>query len=101
MEKETLTIVWAPKVFDTFSEAYDYIRQDSFQNAEKVRSEILDAIESAAEIPTRNPVDKYKINNLGNYRAFELHSYRISYSFDSEKLYVLRFRHVKMKPKKY
>lgn len=40
-------------------------------------------------------------NNSGNYRAFETHSYRISYRYTEDEIRILSFRHVKQDPKEY
>ena len=45
--------------------------------------------------------DKYKINNDGSYRAFEIHRYRIAYRVSGNTIRVLRIKHTKMEPKTY
>jgi hypothetical protein len=45
---------------------------DSIQNAEKVRTQILIKIGNLNEFPAIHPKDKYKINNDGSYRSFEV-----------------------------
>jgi plasmid stabilization system protein ParE len=82
-------------------EAYKYIRKDSFQNAEKVRIRILDTIKALAKHPEQHPLDKYCMNNDGNFRAYEVYKYRISYYVSKEKVIVLRIRHTKMNPLNY
>lgn len=52
--------------------AYNYIREDSFQNAEKFRNKILASIKELIKNPEKYPPDKYRINNDGSYRAYEL-----------------------------
>jgi plasmid stabilization system protein ParE len=95
------TICWDSVALKQFAVAIGYIAKDSIQNAEKVQSEILKKI---AEIPL-NPemfmADKYRINNNGLYRAFELHRLRITYYIASEKIRILRVRHTSRVPKTY
>ncbi len=51
--------------------------------------------------PEKHQIDKYKINNNGNYRAFELHHYRVSYLIKQEEIVITPIRHASMKPKPY
>ena len=82
-------------------EAYKYIRKDSLKNAEKVRSRILETIKALANHPEQHPLDKYCLENDGNFRAYEIYKYRISYYVADEKVIVLRIRHTKMNPLNY
>jgi len=62
-----------------FKKAINNIAKDSVQNAEKVRVEILDKINTLRSNPEMLSPDKYKINYNGNFRTFELHRNRIAY----------------------
>lgn len=100
-EAKTLEIKWRKAALLSLRDAYLHILEDSLANAEKVRKDIFNAIAYVAQHPEKQPIDKYKTENKGDYRAFELHSYRISYKYTSSELRILRIRHVKMKPKKH
>jgi plasmid stabilization system protein ParE len=82
-------------------EAYKYIRKDSLQNAEKVRSRILETIKALAQYPEHHPLDKYCIDNDGNFRAYQIYKYRINYYVTNDNIFVLRIRHTKMSPLHY
>ena len=82
-------------------QAYNYIRKDSLQNAEKVRNRILETIKALAEHPEHHPLDKYCIENDGNFRAYEVYKYRINYYVTDDKIFVTRIRHTKMNPLHY
>jgi plasmid stabilization system protein ParE len=84
-----------------FEVAIKYISADSIQNAEKVRKEILEKIEKLILHPEIYSPDKYKTNNDGSYRAFELHRYRIAYRVLENEIFILRVRHTSREPKKY
>ena len=58
---------------------YKYIQKDSFENARKVKSGILNSIEELSKHPLKHPPDKYKRDNDLTFRAYELFSYRITY----------------------
>jgi len=82
--------------------AYEYIRNDSFQNAEKVKVKILQSIKELAHHPEIHPPDKYcSDNNNGEFRAYEIYKYRITYHISETKIIVLRIRHTKMNPLLY
>ncbi len=81
-----------------FREAYEYIRKDSFQNAEKVKNKILQTIKALALHPDRHPPDKFCTANDENFRAYEIYKYRITYCVADDKIIVVRIRHTKMNP---
>lgn len=82
-------------------EAWRYIHQDSVQQAEQWRAQVLASFKSLLVHPEKYPPDKYRLNNDGNYRAYELLSYRVSYHVSDKQITVLRLRHTKMNPLKY
>jgi plasmid stabilization system protein ParE len=84
-----------------FKDAIRYIRKDSDQNADRVKHEILLKIEDLSIRPHIHPPDKYKQNNSGAYRAFELHRYRIAYLVKEEEVIIVRVRHSSQEPKEY
>jgi plasmid stabilization system protein ParE len=73
----------------------------SILQAERVEAAILEKISDLAEHPEYFPLDIFKSNNPGNYRAFETHSYRIAYRHTTQQIRILRIRHVKQEPKEY
>lgn len=82
-------------------QAYEYIKKDSLQNAEKVRKKILSSIKTLIKNPERHAPDKYRIDNNGSYRAFEIYKYRITYHIGSSEIRIIRIRHTKMNPLEY
>jgi plasmid stabilization system protein ParE len=82
----------------TFTEAINYIRKDSFENAGKVKSLILKSLSGLINNPEKYPPDKYRTGNDGSYRAFEMYKFRITYHIPSTEIRVLRIRHTRMNP---
>ena len=74
MQKRKIT--WDRQALHYFRDAIGYIRQYSPQNADKVKKEVLEKIKELSMRPEIHNPDKYKTNNNGNYRAFELHRFR-------------------------
>jgi plasmid stabilization system protein ParE len=66
-----------------------------------VQSEIISKIQEIPSNPEMLMADKYRINNNGLYRAFELYHLRIAYYIAPEKIRILRARHTSREPKLY
>ena len=101
MKKSKPIVVWSIRASDSFRKIFEFICQDSYTNAEKVRSGILKIIDSLPDNPEKYPPDKFKKDNPGNYRAFEKYSFRIAYKYSDKEILILRMRHVKQEPKEY
>jgi plasmid stabilization system protein ParE len=82
-------------------EAYQYIKKDSLQNAEKVKAKILASIKELEKNPELHGPDKYRLKNNDSYRAYEIYKYRITYYFSADEIRVIRIRHTKMNPLEY
>jgi plasmid stabilization system protein ParE len=94
-------IRWNKKAVTDFEKNYRHIRKDSFDSAEKVKFGIVEIIDSLIDHPEKYPLDKFKKDNPGNYRAFEKFSIRIAYRHLEHEIRILRFRHIKREPKEY
>ena len=80
---------------------YKYILKDSYQNAEMVRTKIVESIMALSVKWEHHPPDKYrKIKDL-TYRAYEILKYRVTYHLIDNKILVTRIRHTKMNPLHY
>ncbi|MBS1496841.1 MAG: type II toxin-antitoxin system RelE/ParE family toxin [Bacteroidetes bacterium] len=97
----SLTIKWNLAAVKQFDKAIEYIASISVQNAQKVETGLINAIQKIAQQPEFYPRDKYKLNNDGSFRAFELHRYRISYRYIKKEIRILRVRHTSMNPLPY
>ena len=94
-------IKWNKKAIRQFDEAIEYIKKQSPANAEKVKKAMLLKIDTLQKYPEHHAPDKYKTNNDGSFRAFELHHYRISYRYKPADIRIIRIRHTKMNPSGY
>ena len=94
-------IDWSRQALLQFNKAILHIAADSVQNAENVHADILEKIEGIVVSPERYPLDKYKLQNDGSYRAFELHRLRVAYYVGTEVIRILRVRHTSREPQGY
>jgi plasmid stabilization system protein ParE len=101
MVSKKFSIIWDVEAVNDFKSAYQYIKKESPRAAKKVKREIINAVKKIALHPDSHQPDKFKINNTGNYRAFEKYSYRIAYKISEKEIFILRFRHVKREPLEY
>ncbi len=81
--------------------AYKYILLSSYQNAQKVKNDILESTRKLTSNPEIYPPDKYRKNNDGCFSAYELHSYRIVYRISEKEIIIVRVRHTGMEPNEY
>ncbi len=100
MEKNR-RVIWDQHALIRLEKSLEWISETSIQQAEQVEHAILNKLEIIRAHPERYPPDKYKKGNQGSYRAFETHSYRISYRYTENEIRILQFRHVKQYPKEY
>lgn len=96
-----MVVIWSKSASLELYKAYLYILLDSLQNAEMVRDDIIDATISLSKYPEKHPPDKFKKDNDGLWRAFELHHYRISYRIMPNEIRIVRMRHTSKSPRKY
>jgi plasmid stabilization system protein ParE len=90
---------WPPRAQNQLAKAYSHILIDSYQNAEKVRADILASTRKLAANPEMHPRDKYRKDNDGSFRAYELHHYRIAYRITEKEIIIVRVRHTGREPK--
>jgi plasmid stabilization system protein ParE len=94
-------VVWDDLAKASLKAAYNYIKRDSLQQAEKVKEGIITVTNKLAEHPEAYPPDKYRTYKDVRFRAFEKYNYRISYFIAEDEIRILRFRHVKQQPEEY
>lgn len=72
--EEVRLIVWNAAALDRFANELEVITQTSRSKAEQLEKAILSRLQQAAAMPERYAKDKFKKNNSGQYRAFEIHN---------------------------
>lgn len=94
-------IVWDKEAVSSLKEIYSYIKTESPQAAQKVKSDIFSTIKSIPSNPEMFAADNLKYNNDGSYRAFFIYSYRVAYRITEEQILILRIRHASREPEEY
>jgi plasmid stabilization system protein ParE len=101
MVKKPFKIVWNNDAVVSFQEIIAYIKKDSKQGAEKVKTEILNSVSLLASNPEIFEIDKLKTNNDGSFRAFVKFHYRVSYQIEDKSILILSIRHTSREPLEY
>ena len=96
-----MVTIWSNVAKHQLNTAFQFIKKDSLQNAIKVRDEIIETTITLPLKPEIYPLDKYKTNNDGSYRAFEMHRYRVSYRLLPDIIRIVRLRHTSISPLSY
>ncbi len=95
-------VIWNEEARTYFKQAMDHIKKDSIQNAENIKKEIIASAKSLINEPQRlHAPDKYRLNNDGSYRAYEIHRFRISYFISEYYIRIVRMRHTSQNPQEY
>jgi len=96
-------IIWSKLALKQVESIHEYILEESssFTTADKVIHKILTSSQALSEQPEIHPPDKLKLNNTGNYRAYEIYSYRIAYRILKDEVRILRVRHTSRESLKY
>ena len=95
------SIIWSKNSEIHLKKIYDYIKQDSFQNAENILHNITKNVNYLNSNPEHFSIDKYKLKNDGSCHAFEIYSYRISFRIKKDIRLILRIRSTNQKPLNY
>ncbi|MBD3631175.1 type II toxin-antitoxin system RelE/ParE family toxin [Cyclobacterium sp.] len=99
--EQRLKVSWTKSAFISLQKAYKKIKENSPASAEKVKETILVMTRNLPDHPEKYPLDRFKKDNPGNYRALEKYSYRVAYRHTDKEIKILRLRHVKQEPKPY
>lgn len=99
MEKE---VIWSKTAQNQLEKIYFYLFKET--KSKNIPNKVTDTIYNSVTILSTNweiyELDEMKISNDGNYRAYEIYSYRISYKITETEIYILRIRHTSRNPKK-
>lgn len=86
-------IIWTQQAVSELYEAFLslYKQSKSIEISKRITTEIYNSTSDLAFNPEMYKIDFLKLNNRGTIRAYEKHTYRISY-------YILRIRYARKEP---
>lgn len=98
MEKE---IVWSKTAQTQLEKIYFYLFKET--KSKNIPNKVIDTIYNSVTILSTNweiyELDEMKFSNDGNYRAYEVYNYRITYKITPQEIHLLRIRHTSRNPK--
>lgn len=97
------TIIWTHQADAELRQAFlDLLEESKSMNTTiRVITEVYESTEVLSTNPEIYKLDMLKENNKGNIRAYEKHSYRISYLIEDEAIYIIRVRYARKEPLGY
>ncbi|MBG6060512.1 plasmid stabilization system protein ParE [Flavobacterium sp. CG_9.1] len=93
-----MIVIWSQEASKSLSEIYNYIFEDSPQNADKVLNKIIDLVESLQDERYEYSIDP--IINKEKFRHISIWSYKIIYERTNEKVLILDIFNGKQNPDK-
>ena len=79
-----------------------FIEENDFGNyAEELENEILLKIRNLPASHSNQSLDRFKVNNDGSYRAFEIDRYRVSFRVLINEIRILQIRHTSRLPRPF
>ena len=94
-------VVIASEAKSELKSIYTYIKSDSYLNAKSFIRDIKKSIHDLLKNPKKHPPDKFKVDNDGSFRAYEIHHIRITLHVSDTEISILRIRHTKRNPVEY
>lgn len=98
VEGKIKQIIWSSDAEKQFFTVLEYLDQEAPHAINIVGGEIKEIINGLVTHFNHYPIDRFKINNDGSYRAALVYNYRISYKIEDSYIYILRIRHASREP---
>lgn len=96
-------IIWTnhaiAELNDSFLELLE--QSQSIETTTKIIDEVYESTSILATNPEIYKLDILRKDNKGNIRAYEKHTYRISYQIEKETVYIIRVRYARKEPLGY
>ena len=96
-------IIWTNHAITELSEAFLELLEQS-ESIETTTRIINEVHKSASILATNSEIyklDTFRKDNKGNIRAYEKHTYRISYQVEKDAVYFIRVRYARKEPLEY
>ena len=93
-----MKVFWRKKASDDLEAIFDYINEESPQNALLVFNKIYDLANSLIAFPERYPIEP--TFNSPDVRFAVIWNYKVIYTFDKTRIYIVRIFCTHQNPKK-
>lgn len=101
VKRKAYKVIWSDLAKEQLKGAYKRIKKDSEQNAKTVRTRILESTRALSTGTEIYKADELKSGNKGNYRAYVIYNYRITYKITDSRIEIVRVRHTSREPLGY
>ncbi len=98
---EEITVIWTETSRKQLEEIYLYIAEESIIQADRIFTKLVNSTSLLNKYPFKYPADKYKLNNKGDYRAYEIYHFRITYRIVQSVIYIVRIRSTYQNPEEF
>lgn len=88
-------VKWSNDAKHELKSIFNYIKQNSLQNAKLVKNRILETSRSLRTMPERYEVYEPMRNIPGNYRVKEISSYLLIYDITPSEVHIVKIMHVR------
>jgi len=87
-------VIWSKLALKQAEKTHERIAKDSksLTVADKIINKLFTSSDALENHPEMYSLDRFKVNNNGTYRAYEVYSYRVSYRIFKSKVRILRVR---------
>ena len=97
-----MVIKWNKAAVDQLLSVIEFLEEKGLHlYAEQLENDIIARIKALPQNPTKYPQDKFKKQNNGKYRAFEVDHYRVSYRHSETEIRIVRLRHTSRRVRRY
>ena len=84
-----LPIRWDRSAKESLDQIYEYIFQDSPQNARKVKKELIKLVGSLNDFPEKYPREAFLEEVPGNYRSVNKWNYKVIYEVTEDSIIIV------------
>ena len=98
--KSKLPIRWDRLSRENLEDIYEYISQDSPQNARKVKKALIKLVGSLNDFPEKYSKEEFLKEEPENYRSVSKWSYKIIYEVTEEAIIIADIFHTRQHPSK-
>jgi plasmid stabilization system protein ParE len=97
-----MVVKWNKTATRQLLDALDFIEEAGYAHYSiELEKEVIHRIRKLSQTPELYAIDRFRKNNKGNYRAFVVDNYRISYRIGKNEINIVRIRHTSRRIKPY